>query len=531
MHRGAAAAYEIRLPEPWIVAETAVAPVPLLAQTPSRAVVGCAVAYCAVHAAVRFLLSPTLSVDDAEQALWAQRFALDYSAQQPPLYTWLLRAVTAVSGPGLVAATVLRYALMLVTLLLLGRCARIVGATRERAILIASSPLLLYLLAFNAHYDLTHTMLMLCAVALTLALFLEAMERPNVLVHVALGGAATVGLLAKDNYALFAGALLVAAASLPEWRRCLTWRAALAAGAVPLAVLGPAWAWGSAARIASQGEFAAADAGVAAAARAALRFAAALVDAVVPLAPLAVALFPEALRPAAVPPAPRNYRALFGRTVAVALAAALVAVCLLGASNVKSRWLLPAVICLPFWFFSGDLRCDRLAVRGRRWAAAVAIVSLVALVGRFGIDWMQPRRSAVASRTLPVAEIARDLAPLAASGAAIVAESKHLGGNLAALLPGAVVASLDDAWSLRSLPAGCDLVFVWRDAPLDERPKVVAAIEALSGRAAPPAAADATLRVPFPTYPARLAEFHHVAVRRGAAPERLAAPPGGPVRR
>ena len=507
----------------------AVAPEPHRAWTPSRAVVCCAVAYCATHAAVRFLLSPTLGVDDAEQALWAQRFALDYSTQQPPLYTWLLRVVTTVTGHGVVAATVLRYAIMLATLLLLWRCARVVGVARERAILIASSPLLLYLLAFNAHYDLTHTMLMLCAVGLTLTLFLEAVERPNALVHVALGGAATMGLLAKDNYALFAGALVVAAASLPDFRHVFTWRSVLTAGAVPLALLGPAWAAGSAARIAGQGEFVATPGGVAAVALAVPFFAAALVDAVVPFAPLAIVLFPEALRPAPASPAARDYRALFGRTVAIALGAALVAVCLLGASNVKSRWLLPAVICIPFWFFSGDLRYERLASRLRGWLTAVAIVSLVALGGRFAVDWAQPRRSAVASRTLPVAEIARQLAPMVASEGAIVAESKHLGGNLAALLPGAVVASLDDEWSLRALPAGSRLVFVWRDAPLDKRPKVAAAIEALTGRTTPPAAA--TLRVPFPTYPTRVAEFHHVAVPRGDTPVRLAAPPDEPVRR
>jgi hypothetical protein len=72
-------------------------------------------AYLAGHFLLRLALSPTLGMDDAEQILFAQQFALGYRFRQPPLFTWLLLPLVEIFGPGLLAVSVLRYLLLALT--------------------------------------------------------------------------------------------------------------------------------------------------------------------------------------------------------------------------------------------------------------------------------------------------------------------------------------------------------------------------------------------------------------------------------
>ena len=44
--------------------------------------------YIALHFALRLVLPPTLGIDDAEQALFAQQWLPSYRYRAPPLFTW-----------------------------------------------------------------------------------------------------------------------------------------------------------------------------------------------------------------------------------------------------------------------------------------------------------------------------------------------------------------------------------------------------------------------------------------------------------
>jgi 4-amino-4-deoxy-L-arabinose transferase-like glycosyltransferase len=63
------------------------------------------------------LLSPTLGIDDVQEAMFAQTWELGYDPEQPPLYTWLLLAVFKLVGVNLFGLTLLRYACMFFTFL------------------------------------------------------------------------------------------------------------------------------------------------------------------------------------------------------------------------------------------------------------------------------------------------------------------------------------------------------------------------------------------------------------------------------
>ena len=66
--------------------------------------------YLLVHMGVRLWMGPTLGLDDAEQALFAQQWLLNYRFRAPPLFTWVLVAAGDVIGTGVLAISLIRYA-------------------------------------------------------------------------------------------------------------------------------------------------------------------------------------------------------------------------------------------------------------------------------------------------------------------------------------------------------------------------------------------------------------------------------------
>ena len=68
--------------------------------------------YLLIHLAVRLWMGPTLGVDDAEQTLFAQHWLWNYRFRAPPLFTWALVAASSVTDIGMVAISLIRYALL-----------------------------------------------------------------------------------------------------------------------------------------------------------------------------------------------------------------------------------------------------------------------------------------------------------------------------------------------------------------------------------------------------------------------------------
>ena len=69
-------------------------------------------AYLLIHVGVRLWIGPTLGLDDAEQALFAQQWLLNYRFRAPPLFTWALLASGQLTDINALPISLLRYGLL-----------------------------------------------------------------------------------------------------------------------------------------------------------------------------------------------------------------------------------------------------------------------------------------------------------------------------------------------------------------------------------------------------------------------------------
>lgn len=171
------------------------------------------------HVAMRLLASPALKWDEAEQILWTQELALGYGPQ-PPLYTWLQWAMNQVFGPSVLALSLLKHGLLALTYSLMYLAGR--ELLDERGAFWASASMVLMpALGWHSVRDQTHTILVTAMACGAWWLLLRIVRRPRPLDFALLGLVCGFGMLAKYSFALVAGAMLLAALSVPEARRAL----------------------------------------------------------------------------------------------------------------------------------------------------------------------------------------------------------------------------------------------------------------------------------------------------------------------
>ena len=80
------------------------------------AIISIIVLYCVVHWAIRVLVAPVYTVEEAGQLLLSQSFQFGYEARQPPLLTWLYWAATRAGGLSPPVIFAVKYVLLLVGL-------------------------------------------------------------------------------------------------------------------------------------------------------------------------------------------------------------------------------------------------------------------------------------------------------------------------------------------------------------------------------------------------------------------------------
>ena len=202
--------------------------------TPWR-VLGLLGVFYAVMLALQLVMQTGGRNDDAEQILLSQSLAWGYDPRNPPLTTWLIALAGGVVGPGLAAVRVVLLGAVFLTFIFLWLAARQVIASRALALLAALSPAATLHFAWYPFQNLSHTLMLACCTAATLAAAFAMINRPSWPRAVLFGLAVGAGLLAKYNYALVLGALLLAILCVPAARRRLAdirlW-AGLALGAV-----------------------------------------------------------------------------------------------------------------------------------------------------------------------------------------------------------------------------------------------------------------------------------------------------------
>ncbi len=416
--------------------------------------------YLTGHLALRWALSPTLGIDDAEQVLFAQQWAFGYRFRQPPLFTWLLMPATWLAGPGVLAVGIVRYGLLALTYLCLYLTARRWIHDRRLAALSVLSFSLIYVFAYYAHHDLTHTTALGAMVALSYYLFDRLARRPTALNYLLLGLCFGLGMLAKWNFVMLALGLPLTCLALTGFRYLiLTWKIVLAAVAM-VTVATPSALWifqhgqtalGISADILNQGDAAGGPMAMLEGARA-LLISTFLFP--LPFLPIFLAIFGPSLARGVKHPVPLAKTAVdvrfLGALILIMLGLHALLIPLLGATAFTERWMHPALMVLPLFLFA-------LAERGRPsnrsiaiYLTTIAILVAVAAGARLyryleGADQCSKCREFV-----PFADMAAELRTAGFTRGTIVADGMHMGGNLKMLFSESRV--IDPAFPLALWP-------------------------------------------------------------------------------
>ena len=128
---------------------------------------------------LRLALSSALTADDAREAVLAQSLQWGYQARQPPLYNWLAWGAFRLLGPGLLALTLLKYAVLVLAFWLVYLTGRRILTDPRLATLGAFSFLLIVPISWTIHEALTHSVTVLAACAGTVYALVRLEDAPE----------------------------------------------------------------------------------------------------------------------------------------------------------------------------------------------------------------------------------------------------------------------------------------------------------------------------------------------------------------
>jgi len=457
--------------------------------------------YCLAFGVTRVLVSDSLELDEAEQALLSQWWLLGYSVQ-PPLYTWLQALVNAILGANVAALTLLRELLLFLTYLLVYLSANRVTGERRVATAATLALLLIPQFVWENQREHTHSLLVLCLAALTLYVVLRLLARPSLWGYFVLGLAAGFGTLAKYNYVLFAAALALALATLPAGRRLLFDRRVLLSITLGLLVVSPHALWlsdhltlgadlldklqiqeegdGGAARLARQMQT--------------------VIGFLTPFWLIALLVFRGSIPRAVQQPAPTTEVRLLGRYLVIVLTLLLATLAVLQAEQAKERWLQPLLFMAPIWLFA-KIHCACPEPRRMRWFSLIGATAGVLALAVAGLRIPLAADTGVYTRLhLPVAEVASAIQRRGPMPNVLIAENYYLAGVLRLHLPEAAVYGPRASYRLPPLEGllrGEAALLVW-DATEDRRlPKALrrlAADAGYLGDGSPPTYVEALLK-------------------------------------
>ena len=449
-----------------------------------RAVALLIAAYLLVHLGVRLWMGPTLGLDDAEQALFAQHWLLNYRFRAPPLFTWALLGAGDVLGVNMLSISLLRYALLAAIFAFTYLTARRLIRDPVLAALATFSFGAIYVFGYYSHHDLTHTTVLSAGLAASWYVFVRLAETPTLRWYILLGLCFGLGMLGKWNFAIFAAALPLACLAHPGFRHLvLTWKmlpAVLVAAAVTLPSalwalhVGPS-AGDSTSTLLGRPGFAL----PVALAKGTADLAVAVLAYPLPFLVIFLLVFgPAAWRGLRAPLPPAGDRLavpdarLIGLAMAIAVGLYWLLIPLAGATEFKERLLQPALLILPIYLFM-LVELGRPEPRAARiYALAVAGVVAVMLVARVGIHVAGGDYCRVCRNFVPFGQIADGLRAAGFQGrGTIVVNGFHPGGNLRVQFPDARLMEIGypaRVWPKAAGSGQCLVVWVEGEGP-DER--------------------------------------------------------------
>ena len=500
------------------------------APAPARWCLAAVAVYLALHVAIRLLAPDSVEHDEAEQLLLAQSLALGYGPH-PPLYTWLQHGALRLLGVGVPALSVLKHLCLFAVYAASFAAARRALADPGLAALATGALWLLPQLGWEAHRDLTHSVLATALAAATLWAFLGLVARPRTAGYLGLGVLLGLGTLSKYNFVVFAAAGAGAAWSLPAFRGVLRDRRILLALAVALALAGPHLGWLAAhpdtLTLEATGKLGLRPRSGAGVLYGLWELASATLRLVGPAILIVLACVPGALRPRAEGPG-LPYRRLVERLLGLVLTALAAGVVLLGVTEMKARWMLPLLGLVPLALV---LRVEAAAPppgRRRLLAAIVVGAAVASLALRFTEVGLGPWLGRPSRLHTPVAALVGELRAAGFRGGTIVADDKGLGGNLRLHFPESrVLTPLLPAVAPPAADGAGQCLVAWRPRPaLAPAPLFLAFVAERLGRAPAEPVTPRVAAAPVPGVPGSSYRVAWVALPAGPPPCRAGLAPG-----
>ncbi len=174
--------------------------------------------YFILQIIIRLFTTNIAVLDESEQIMLSQYFALGYN-EQPPLYTWLQMGVFELFGTSIFGLSLLKNGLLFLTYLFVYKLGMLLMNSKLKASLSAISLMLIPQLVWGAQVDQTHTVLLTTATAISIYYFFKiAQEESSLLDFIMFGIAIGVGLNAKYNFVLVVVALIIISLVIKEFR-------------------------------------------------------------------------------------------------------------------------------------------------------------------------------------------------------------------------------------------------------------------------------------------------------------------------
>jgi len=161
--------------------------------------------YLICHFFIRIFFEGSLQVDDAEQIRLGQDLQLGYLMRfpQPPLYSWLAWGIFQIFGVSIFSISLLKYLLIMITFIFIFKIADALYKDTDTQYFAGFSFLLMPSFAWHMHQGFTHTILLGCALMMSLFWILKILKEDNTKNYIYLGLSLGIGILSKYSFFIF----------------------------------------------------------------------------------------------------------------------------------------------------------------------------------------------------------------------------------------------------------------------------------------------------------------------------------------
>lgn len=470
-----------------------------LVRLDKSAIISFILLYCVIHWAIRVLVAPVYTFEEADQLLLSQSFQFGYEARQPPLLTWLHWVATRAGGISPPVVFAVKYALLFIGLTFYYLAARNILIRPGVSAAAVAAWALTFQIGWAAHEDLLGGVALMAVLSLAFHATTRILTWRRWSDWFYLGVAIGLGALTHHLFLVFPVAMLIGIMLSPFFRDAMS-PARLGLTVLVAALLYAPYAYWVFTHLDSIGDAAREyiasweiDSGwLERAGNAAAQLGRAMLEFALPLLLFWMMLFSQLWLPMIYPIFPRrstdeephelHWRKLFVRTAFLCTLAYLVSVPM-GVQVYKPHWMMPVLFTLPVWLFAHVKRAGDFPVAIRGFGAVVVAFVVLVGAGRFveaHLEIAQCREGGCRPYA-PISEWSMALRQAGFTEGTIVGADVHLTGNLRAAFPRARVMDATiapEAFPERRTRGAC--LIVWRDTRFNETRNVALMPEELS---------------------------------------------------